>query len=334
MEKRLSYRLNQQTLHDQNHMGKIRKLPQHNPQNYLKVILESIQLYNSHARADIANWLYEGYKVAEKREDKKTSKDTIILELLSKWIQVFEEIALLGIMFAGYLINDKREPFEIYTKYGSQQIAKFLKVAKRGLPKKALTSIYALPTPRELVTKGIINRNEYSYFTQELNGVLKSGKTTFFNIAREFVGRKRRNKNQVDFGQIVQLYFNTKHGFKVIHPTETAKQLWKNIDHIVIAEKVEITKWRRKVLKVRGFTGFTSEDVDTIIKRINGWSDVVREIADAHLKYLDNPYFLVPLIRAKKTRELLKAGKMRPGRNDTCLCGSQKKFKRCCEGNL
>ena len=64
--------------------------------------------------------------------------------------------------------------------------------------------------------------------------------------------------------------------------------------------------------------------------RIKGWSDVVNEIVGAQLRVIDNPDFVIPLIRRIKTDEIIKNKKIKPKRNKLCLCGSLKKYKKCC----
>src|SRR3989344_7689833 len=98
------------------------KRPEHNSDNYLKAILESIEYYNAVERLDISNWLLVCYKVALKDPNKRASRKAIVLELISKWIQELEDLAILCIMFAGIDIKLKGKPiiaagllpFEIY----------------------------------------------------------------------------------------------------------------------------------------------------------------------------------------------------------------------------
>ena len=78
-----------------------------------------------------------------------------------------------------------------------------------------------------MLKEKIINDREYQYFKKwTKDKIRKKGKITFFNMAREFIKGKRRNKNTIDYSFLVNIYFNTKHGFKIFQETETSKKLW------------------------------------------------------------------------------------------------------------
>ncbi len=304
----------------------------HTPENFLKAILESIALYNSHARADIANWLYEGYEKAKNNPDKQISKNTIILELLSKWVEVWEDIVVLALMFGETEITKKGKlPFEIYSSYHTQEIARFLYKAKKGLSDRLLSKIYAIKPARQMLMEGAINEKEYPYFKNWIKNKVKKGKATFYNIAREFVKGKRRGKGVIDVNFLISVNFNTKHSFKVIQATKTTQTLWNfQKNDIALIDKVEI-KGRKKMLIAGIFKKFSDDEVKLLLERINGWSAVTREIALAHLEYLEDPNWIIPEIRASKSNKLLKEDNIRPGENSSCLCESGLEFKNCCE---
>lgn len=309
---------------------KYRKLPEHTPDNYLKAILESIVYYNAMSRADISNWLFEGYKEALKTPQKETSRKTIILELLSKWIQVFEDLALLCMMFSGQLIGDDRDPYEIYVDNNNQKILKFLDRTKRGLPKRVVSKIYGIKTATELIKENKINENEYIYFKEYLDKLIDSGNGNLVRFAKEYASRRKKGKP--NYSSLVNVYFNTKHGFKVIHPTPTSKKLWSFYDSdIVLVRGIGILRRTgRKLVPIGIYKEFSKEEVELLVNRINGWSEVTKEIAESKLKELENPYWTVTTIRVKKSKELISKGVDKPGRNEPCLCGSNIKFKKCC----
>ena len=309
-----------------------KKLDLHTSQNYLKAILESIALYNANARADLSNWLYEGYKEAGNNEKKQISKKTIILELLSKWIEIWEDIVVLALMFGDTGITKKDKlPFEIYANYHTQEVARFLYKAKNGLSDDILSKIYAIKPANQMLKENIITNKEYAYSKKWIKEKIREkGKKTFYNMAREFIKRKRRNKNTIDYSFLINVYFNTKHGFKIFQETETSKKLWDfNNNDIVLFDKIK--KIGKRKLMIAGiFKKFSDDDVKLLINRINGWSQVTKEIALAQLEYLKNPNWIISEIRISKTKQILESGIKKPGRNNKCLCDSDIKFKKCC----
>lgn len=323
---------------------KYRKKPDHYPENYLKAILESMQFYNVISRADIANWLFEGFKKTKQLPNKKISRKALVLEIISKWIQQIEDLALLSLMFAGNLIkyegrpiiNDGRKPYEIYSYCHTQDVLKLFVAAKRGLSKTAISEIYAIKRAQELLREGLISQNEYSYFKKEIDKLILTTRDNFTKLARVY--SKRRSRGKPNYGTLVEIYFNTKHGFKLLHLTPTSKKLWSfDSEDLILIKRVKQLPWGRKVMTVGRFKKFTASDIKVVVDQINKWSKVIKEVVDAQLAKLNDPNFIVPLIRSKKTEEIIKREGLKIGRNDPCPCGAldqmtsrPRKFKKCC----
>lgn len=312
---------------------KYRKKPEHNSQNYLKVILESFEHYNTFERIDISNLLFDGYKSIKDLPNREANRKALILELISKWIQVFEDLAVLCVMFAGNVVKDDRDPFEIYANLPTKKVFDFYHKVKTGLSKKAISKIYAIKSPRELFREGIINKEELAYFKAQVDNLIKTAKENLEKPAKLYVNKKMKRYN--DYGNLVKTYFNTKHGFKLIHPTQTAKKLWQfdDSDIVMVKDVVQLKGGRktpRKVLRVGMYQKFDYTEARLLVDRIKGWTDVINEIVGAQLRYFENPNYIVSIIRKLKTDEFIKTTGAKPGRNDACPCESGVKYKKCC----
>lgn len=310
---------------------KYRKRPEHNGDNYLKAILESIVEYNAVARLDMAKLLHVGYKQAIQHPTKHTS-ETLVLEILSKWMQVLEDLCVLLMMFEKPYTSDQR--WELYLKYSNQQILKFLHRTRKGLSKEATRRIFGLKSANEYYKEGQIKKIEITYFTQIIDVEVASHQKTLASIAKAYAGNKRRGEKTIEPSILLDIYFKTKHGFKVIHETPTAKQIW-TFSHNEMRMLTHIKKWPwgRKMFPLTTFDKFKKEHVDMLLKRISEWSDMMAKVAEIQLKNMDNQYWLVSEIRLLKTKELLNTTP-KPSRNEECLCGSGKKFKKCCDLGL
>lgn len=306
-----------------------RKKPEHNYDNYLKVILESLEHYNSIERIDIANLLFEVYKNIESEANREANRKVLALELLSKWIQVIEDLAILCLMFSGYVVGDTRNPFEIYAYIHTKKVLEFYEQAKKGFPKKAIANVYAIKTAQTLLKERVINKKEYPHFKKQVDGLIRASDENLKKLASLFTARRKKGKPT--YGLLVHVYFQTKHGFKIIQPTETAKKLW-NFDDTDIAILKDVANLRsgRKVMRISLFKKFDDTEMQLLRERVKGWSEVISEIVGAQLRRLENPNFLVPMIRKIKTDELVKTTGIKPCRNDTCPCESGLKYKKCC----
>lgn len=310
---------------------KYRKKAEHNGDNYLKAILESIFEYNSIARLDVANLLYIGYKDAISVPEKHAA-ETIVLELISKLMQTFEDLSVLLMMFEKPLTSDQR--WKVYMKYQPQDILQFLHRARKGLSKTAVMSITALKSANDLYKEGVIRKSELSHFKKIIDEEITGHQKTLLSMAKAYIGNKRRKQTSIEPSLILGIYHKTKHGFKVIHPTETAKKIWTfNEGSVHMVTHIKKWPWGREMLPLTSFIKFTPENVEMLVGRIKEWSELQSNFAQIQNKKMENPYWFVPEIRAIKTQDMLKT-LPRPGRNDDCLCGSEMKFKKCCESRV
>lgn len=315
-----------------------RKRPEHNPDNYLKAILESIDNYNAYERLDVSSWLFEGYKRIEDVKEKTASKKAIFLEIVSKWIQLFEDLAIICLMFSGGalkykgkpLIDPIKLPYEIYSSHvKNQTILKFYKIAKKGFSKSVISRVYAYKTAKELLKEGVISPKEYPYFKKQIDALVNTAQKNFKKVGKVY--SRRKTKKDSGYGNLVKTYFLTKHGFKVLHNTLTSKLLWKTKETDIVLIKGTVN-WGsgRKIMTTSLYEELKSEDIKLLFKQMKEWSDVINGIAGAHLRRLGNPNFLVPMIRKIKTEEIIKTKKLKIGRNDSCPCDSGLKYKKCC----
>jgi hypothetical protein len=291
-----------------------------------------------YARLDMANWLHEGYLKAKEHPEAVASQKTLVLEIISKWIQLLEDLAILCLMFAGSdikyqgspIVNLGKLPYEIYVFVENQSILQFYTVAKKGFSKKTMAKIYGYKTADELLKEGLINKAEHSYFRSEIEKLYVAATDNLNKLGGIYSARKKYKGKQA-YGKLVETYFKTKHGFKVLHPTETTKILWNfNDTDIALVKGIAHTKSGRKVMTLGLYKEFDEAGVSMLLERIKDWSEVMQEIVGAQLRKLDNPNYLVPMIRKIKTEELLKQGAKKPGRNDPCICASGLKYKKCC----
>lgn len=315
-----------------------RKKPEHNPDNYLKAILEAIEHYNAYERVDIALWLFEGYKKAKTEQNASATIKALVLELISKWIQELEDLAILCLMLAGSeikyrgrpIIKIGKLPFETYAFVDNQRILQFYTVARKGLTKKATAQIYAYKTAQQLLKEGVINKKEVTYFSSEIDKLYKTSTENLNKIGGLYSARKK-SKGRQSYGKLVETYFKTKHGFKLLHPTPTSKLLWDFDDtDIALVSGVASMRSGRKVMRLGLYKQFDDQEVNLLMERIKGWSEVINEIVGAQLRKLENPNFMVHMIRKIKTEELIRTKGMKVGRNDTCPCESGMKYKKCC----
>ena len=309
--------------------------PEHSPNNYLKAVLESIVHYNAFARLTSAQWLLEGYRKSGSAY--KEDKTNLTLELISKWMQTIEDLGALSLMFAGDVVSDNRDPYEIYAKCETSEIRKFYEKARRGLSKTTILKIYGLKHPRKLLKDGLINPEELNHFEDKTNEFVESEVDNFRKLGRAFTAERKSKSSRFKYSFPVKLYFHTKHGFKMISPTETAMLVWKlDSGDFAVVRDVKQLKNGRKVMGVSVLTDlFEDKLIKELMGRIEEWGGRIQRVADIHLQSMENPRYMVERFRLIKTEDfMINTGRKKIGRNEPCPCGSGVKFKRCCLPNL
>ncbi len=299
-----------------------------NFKDLLFVVLESIAKYNAVARLDIANWLLEGFNISESLENKHHSRKNITLEIISKWMQALEDLGLLCIMFAGYLVEENRDPIKIYCHYTNKKILNFFKKAKEGLPKEAVAKIYGIKTAGEI--SELVRKEEFPYFEIKINDFLEERTNHLKEIVSPYISNSEEGTK---YGDYVNLYFQTKHGFKVVSPTETSLKIWNDFEKYIYVFG-EFKENADKPLEINKFPYGGKDFKDKLVmvrEEIKKIGEIIQEIANYQIKNIKNPQALIDEIRKTKTQEYLnKMGSNSVGRNDDCPCDSGKKYKKCC----
>ena len=116
---------------DQEHFSK------HTNENIQKIILENYLIYNYQARSGIADLLYEEYKKIKKESPLHyAALQNLFLEIYSKFIQISEDCALVGL-----LLLDQKSTIKIFMESNNSHIFNFYKKASQGFTNNEIIKI-------------------------------------------------------------------------------------------------------------------------------------------------------------------------------------------------
>lgn len=316
-------------------------------ENYLRIILESYTGYNYKARLQIAEILYKKFLELEDIQDNDNLKKNLFAEIYSKMMQSVEDSALLAMMF----IEPKSKPISVFTENNNISLYNFFGKAKRGFSDKQILRIFGLKPTKDLLKENIISKSEADDFEKEIHSILYGEGKVIGEIARwKGLGRMYtseylklsagKNKRIFSKSSAVSVYFNLKHAYKVLIPTETYKKIWKDEKSLsisIVETYKEFGKLLRKLPSVFkaydkkkmiaiGTFPVSKDTLTEIYTRIYPQAQEVKLIAELQLKLLDDPVFGIRQVRFFIYR--LK-GNLEPKPYENCPCGSGKKYKKC-----
>lgn len=328
--------------------AEIDRLENHTHSNYLKVILESYSGYNYKARLDIAEILYKKFLELQDTPENENIRRNLYAEIYAKMIQAIEDSALLAMMF----VDPKKDSVKIFTDNNNIDLYNFLGKVKRGLSDKQILRIFGLKPAKDLLKENAISQHEFTDFEEELQFMINGdGKSPGEKARWKGLGsmyteeylKKTASKNKRYFkkSNAIAAYFNVKHAFKVLLPTDTLKKIWyvndKIVDLIIVETYKPFKELRKKLplifkkyenrnLLVVGTFPVSKETLKQFFVRIYPQAQEIKLIAEMQLKLLDNPLYSVQQIRFVIYKN---KGNPEPKPYEICPCGSQKKYKKC-----
>lgn len=317
----------------------------HNEENYLRIILESYLEYNHKARLEIARILYDRFLEIPDEPKHLNLRKNLYAEIINKLMQSLEDAALIVMMF----MDIKKSPLEHFLSNDNRAFVDFFKRARKGFSDAQILRMYGLKPVHQLLKQDFIDASECADFQKLFDKIIydpEGDKRRWKGLGKMYTesyidssSTKRRFKKS----NVISVYHNLKHAYKVLIPTELYKQIWKYDDSNpaldVVEQYTEFKKLRKnriikelkqfenKKLLVIGSFEINNKAVEQIFERIFPQAQIIKNIAYLQLKKLDDPTFPVREFRFVIFK-LKNAGKL-PKHFEQCPCNSGLKFKKC-----
>lgn len=328
--------------------AELEKLNVHTEENYLRLILESYSGYNYKARLEIAEILYKRFLELKDIPVNDNLRKNLFAEIYSKMMQAVEDSALLAMMF----IDPNVKPLTVFTENNNPLLYKFFGKAKRGLSERQILRIFGLKPAKDLLKEGAISSSEVEDFEKQIQSILYGDSGMPGEIARwkglgnmytfEYLNSSSNiRKRNFSKSAPVSVYFNLKHAYKVLLPTDTYKKIWpvdKTLNLAIVNSYQEFRKlfgrklpkvfkpYENKKMMAIGTFPVSKESLTEIYSRIYPQAQEVKLIAEMQLKLLNDPLFGVRQMRFFVYRQ---KGNTEPKPYENCPCSSGKKYKKC-----
>lgn len=295
------------------------------PENYERVIWDSIYTYNFSAQLDIAELLYENFKDLSTR---LPEGHPFLQNLILRAIQLYLEVAdQFGLVCMAILDKHQRPVFETYIESDNVSTRKFFNLCAEGkITDTLIEKIWGL----DKLKNAKIDPERQKQLKMVIDETIKSEKKNLEQFGKTYSAHDI-DSGRTTYTSVVKGSFAIKHGFKMLHISDLAKKMWQLEDNNpTVMQEIKNVEVRGRagvipVITVGSVFDSKTETIDeafqNLIKLIKFLSSEIGTIAEIQFHLMDNPLFIVGV--------LTKAGKIKFERNEKCFCGSNKKYKKC-----
>lgn len=297
-----------------------------NPNNYERIIWESIYDYNYKAQLDISEMLFKKLQELKKnnKENSPLSKN-ISFRIMQLFFEASDQFALVFMS----IINKKIKPVYVTYVEGSNIKTKdfFTKCINRKISKKEILNVWGL---NKLKLKSISDISIREKMRIIIDDIIKKEKKNLIIYGKSYATYNKTTK-KTDYSSSLKGSFSIKHGYKHVTPNKLSLKMWKfdKSEPIIMEEIVEITRKdnneAKMAIKIGSLFNSKKRNIEDICKKILEHIDFlsreIQTIAKIQLSLIDDPYGSLTLFA--------KNGILKIRRNELCPCNSSKKWKRC-----
>lgn len=298
-----------------------------NADNYETVIWRSIISYNHKAQLDVAKILYKIFK--EKLLNDNELSNPLVKNLILRIVQLYQETLDHFALICLCIINKHKSPiFETYMETDNPTIRSYYKKClMEEISDNEILDLWGLSNYKHLFIDDCNNQKLLVAKKNQIDITRRNLKVfgTMFSKYDLVTGK-------TEYTPFVKGTFSIKHAFKMLTPSKLARELWKIEDDknpILFQEIKNIKVYGNNsevpILTIGSMFKDNEGEVDKILKKII--KDI--EFLSSNIKHIANIQLNLTNDQFYSLRSLIKVAKIKIKSNDTCFCGSKKKFKKC-----
>lgn len=191
----------------------------------LKALLESVEAYGAMAPAIIAKQHYDSFL----RAPNNNARKVFGVEIFCKLMQSIEDYGAFCLMWG----DDEGSPLEKYLNVSARRIIKFYRECTTAECSETIRKIWGIPSANELIDRKLLKGNDKALYEEFVSKFIEEIDRTFKQL-RGFFQEAEDSVKKGDYGDIINMYFNAKHGFKVMFLTETSPKIGVKDDWVSI----------------------------------------------------------------------------------------------------
>lgn len=179
----------------------------------LRVYLESLHKIGAKAHHTVAETLLKAFRASSSGDERKV----LTLEIVAKLTGLVEDVGAFCLLWLNY---DPANPMAKLLGFKTRHIVNFYRDCDKGLTDVQFDLIYGLHPAEELLGRGILRAPHRAEYERRRDEFYKGSRTVFGGFAKVFTTNTTPDAKQ--HGDCLNMYFNTKHGYRIIHPDSVA----------------------------------------------------------------------------------------------------------------
>ena len=244
----------------------------------LRALLESIDSCGAMAPAIISKQHYESFLKAKNNNIRKI----FAAEMFCKLMQSIEDYGAFCLMWT----EDEGNPLEKYLNVVTPRIIKFYRECSTTECSDRIRKIWGIPTAEQLIRKNILNADEKLSYEVFISKFIEEIERTFKQL-KGFFQEAEDSSRKGDYGDIVNMYFNAKHGFKIMFSTKTSSKIGVTDGSLSILIGPGILPTGDDILKYGKFR-IDSKFVGGLFERTKMIGEKLKALAHVRLGQLNN----------------------------------------------
>lgn len=285
----------------------------------LECLLESLVRGGAHTHANTALLLLNKWNDSKALDERRL----LSAEIFCKFMQSLEDLG----SFCLFCLSGNSSDISTYCNAKTRQIVEFYGRCRNGLPDDEIDAIYGLAPVDDLLKSGKIGtsqRDRYLKGHASFREVCRKELANHGLVFARFDDKQKRFKHS----DLVNMYFNAKHGVRVFLPTpHRAKAMDIPDTHVAILIGPRTNEKGQNIGIEMGT--FAINAVPKMVENTQTTCNHLKELAEIRLGLKKDPLYLFKWLGVGSVERATVSGKTKPGRNNVCFCGSGKKFKKC-----
>ncbi len=270
------------------------------------------------AHARTARLLYGAFVNADSLDRKRI----LAAEIFCKLVQSVEDFGA----FSLFCLSDQQNDIAEYFNVSTSKIVKFYGTCRQGLADAELDKIYGIPKVDDLIAAKHVEAADRQKCE---DGHVKFRETARGHYAKlgKIFSQYDNKKEKHGHSDIVNMYFNTKHGVRVFLPTP-AQALEMSLSDDKVPILIGVEKDPTRTHNDVEIGTFALSGVERMVQNTETTCGHVQALAQIRLGLRKDPFYLFNMVRRASDQPVSRESQ-KLGRNQPCFCQSGKKFKRC-----
>lgn len=256
----------------------------------LAVLMESLVRGGAMSHAETARLLYGAFVSA----DSLNRKRILAGEIFCKLMQSVEDFGALCL----FCLSDRQDDIAEYFTVSTKKIVGFYGACRQGLPDLDIDRIYGIPKVNDLIEAGHVSSSNRDKCEEGHAKFRRAAKDHFSMLGQLFSEEDGKGGKQAH-SDIVNMYFNTKHGVRIFLPT-SAQALEMSLSDEKVPILIRAGKHSTDTNNLIEVGTFALSGVERMVQNAETTCGHIQGLAQIRLGLKTDPFYLFNMMRNEK----------------------------------